>query len=315
MDSSGSQPAAGRRVLLVHYSQTGQLTRILDSIAGPVRSVPGIHVDEISIQPKQDFPFPWPVGRFFRVFPECVYLDAPEIEPITLQPEQPYDLVILAYQVWFLSPSLPTTAFLQSDWAARHLRDTPVMTVIGCRNMWLNAQETVKSLLSNLGAKLVDNVVLVDAVGTGASFLSTPLWMFTGQKQSLRWVPAAGVAEQDIQAASRFGKAIAERLLQTGGAIDEPMLKGMRAVKVEENTIASERIGYRSFRIWGRLIRMLGPQDSPLRIVGLSLYIVFLLTMICTVVPLNFLVNRLLYPLRKNKLAEQRRYFALPSGE
>ncbi len=59
----------------------------------------------------------------------------------------------LAYQVWFLSPSLPVTAFLKSA-AAAVLKDTPVITFIACRNMWLSAQEKMKVMLRDAGAEI-----------------------------------------------------------------------------------------------------------------------------------------------------------------
>ena len=37
-----------------------------------------------------------------------------------------YDLIILAYQAWYLSPSLPMTSFLQSDEGRRIVEGRPV---------------------------------------------------------------------------------------------------------------------------------------------------------------------------------------------
>ncbi len=68
------------------------------------------------------------VYAFFNTFPETVHLTPPPIEPLPFQHEI-YDLVIIAYSVWFLSPSQPITAFLQSEQAksvegyARHHAD------------------------------------------------------------------------------------------------------------------------------------------------------------------------------------------------
>ncbi|WP_233267327.1 hypothetical protein [Paraglaciecola sp. L3A3] len=56
-------------------------------------------------------------------------------------------MIILTYQVWFLSPSIPIASFLQSEPAKKLFKDTPVVTIIGCRGMWLMAQEKVKTLL------------------------------------------------------------------------------------------------------------------------------------------------------------------------
>ena len=42
----------------------------------------------------------------------------------------------------------------------KKLKDKPIITLIGCRNMWIMAQEKMKKLIHNIGGKLIDNVVL-----------------------------------------------------------------------------------------------------------------------------------------------------------
>ena len=194
-----------RQVLVVHFSQTGQLDRLVRSVCAPLEKASGVQVDYLPLQPAQPFPFPWPFLGFFRIFPETVLMRPQPLLPLQVDAHKRYDLIILAYQVWFLSPSLPVTSFLASPEAAKLCKDTPVVTLIGCRNMWLMAQEKVKAKLTELGARLVDNIALTDACGTAASFLATPLWMFTGRQKPYAWVPRAGIEESEIAAASRFG--------------------------------------------------------------------------------------------------------------
>ncbi|QNH06184.1 dialkylresorcinol condensing enzyme [Pseudomonas sp. B11D7D] len=304
-----------RHVLVVHFSQTGQLDRLAQSVCAPLRECDGIEVDFLALQPAEPFPFPWPFLGFFRIFPETVLMKPQPLLPLAVDADKRYDLVILAYQVWFLSPSLPCTSFLASPEAARLLKGTPVVTLIGCRNMWLMAQEKVKTRLHALGAKLVDNVVLTDACGTAASFLATPLWMFTGRQKPYSWVPRAGIDERELAAASRFGDAMARRLLADQQPIDTPMLAGLGAVKVDEKLIASEKVGNRSFTLWSRLLSALGPQQSRRRGAGLVLYIVFLICLILTVVPITALLKKLLAPLFKARIQREKAYFAGPSGE
>ncbi|MGP9824516.1 dialkylresorcinol condensing enzyme [Ectopseudomonas khazarica] len=304
-----------RHVLVVHFSQTGQLDRLAQSVCAPLREHDGIEVDFLALEPAEPFPFPWPFLGFFRIFPETVLMKPQPLLPLAVDSGKRYDLVILAYQVWFLSPSLPCTSFLASAEAASLLKDTPVVTLIGCRNMWLMAQEKVKARLQALGARLVDNVVLTDACGTAASFLATPLWMFTGRQKPYSWVPRAGIDEQELAAASRFGDAMARRLLADQQPIEAPMLAGLGAVKVDEKLIASEKVGNRSFTLWSRLLSALGPQQSRRRGVGLVVYIVFLLCLIVTVVPITALLKKLLAPLFTARIQREKAYFAGPSGE
>ncbi|WP_339411692.1 dialkylrecorsinol condensing enzyme [Pseudomonas sp. EA_35y_Pfl2_R5] len=272
-------------------------------------------MDFLQLQPAQPYPFPWPFLGFFRIFPETVLMRPQPLLPLAVDASKRYDLVILAYQVWFLSPSQPMTAFLASSEAAQLLKGTPVVTLIGCRNMWLMAQEKVKNRLTELGARLVDNIALTDACGTAASFLATPLWLFTGRQKPYGWVPRAGIAEVEIVAASRFGTAIAQRLTADDQPIEQPMLTGLGAVRIDEKLIASEKVGNRSFQLWSRLLAALGPQLSRRRGAGLVVYIVFLLCLIVTVVPLSALLKKLLAPLLKQRTQREKAYFAGPSGE
>jgi hypothetical protein len=307
-----------RKVLVIGYSQTGQLDRITHSIVEPLLQSTDIEVDFLTLKPVELFPFPWPFLHFFHIFPETVKMTPQALEPIDddiLERASDYDLVILAYQVWFLSPSLPISSFLQSEPAKLLLKDKPVITVIGCRGMWLSAQEKMKAMLKKLQANLIDNVVLTDDCGAALSFLATPLWMFTGRKKAYSWSPKAGVSEDDIVNAKRFGLAIEQRLLSSPKPIKESLFKGLSAVKINEKFIASERVGAHSFAIWSKLIGMLGPMHSLRRSFGIFIYILFLLTLILTVVPITALIKKLIAPLTKKRIAQQKAYFAEPSGE
>lgn len=303
-----------RKVLAINYSQTGQLSRILQSISHPISQSEQIEFEVIHVEPAKPFPFPWPFLQFFRIFPETVVMQPIDLKPIKTQHEQ-YDLIILSYQVWFLSPSLPIASFLQSQQATSLFADTPVVTVIGCRGMWLMAQEKVKAQLQQLQAKLLDNVVLSDDCGAFFSFLATPMWMLTGNKKPLRWVPAAGVAEQDIIESKRFGIAIKERLEKDKTPIEQSMLRGLSAVTINEKLIASEKMANHSFSIWSKILRKIGPQQSTRRALGLIVYVTFLLILILTVVPISALIKKLISPFTKNKIVEQKKYYAEPSGE
>jgi len=303
-----------RRILVIHYTQTGQLNRVVESVLAPLADAAAIQVERLELQPQRPFPFPWPFLTFFSIFPETVAMRPQPLQPL-ITADHDYDLIILAYQVWFLSPSLPISSFPQSAEAARLLAGKPVVTLIACRGMWLMAQEKVKGLLSRINAHLVDNAVLSDHCGSAMSFLATPLWMFTGNKQPWRWVPPAGVSDQAIADASRFGVAIRDRLLADGQPIAAPMLRGLNAVTINDKLIASEKVGQRSFALWGRLLSAIGPMDSRRRRAGLVVYVSFLLTLILTVVPVTALLKKLLAPLVRQRIAQQKRYFAEPSGE
>jgi len=304
-----------KKVLVVQYSQTGQLSRVMDALAAPLRQDTGLSVTSLTLKPVQAYPHPWPVLRFIDTFPESVALDGPALEPLGLKPGERFDLVIVGYPVWFLSPALPVTSFLKLPEARAVLRGTPVVTVVACRDMWIMAQEQVKVLLAQAGARLVGHVALVDEAGSLGSFLATPVWALTGKPGPHLGglIPRAGVAPEKIAACSRFGQRIAQALA-TDAPLDESLLSGLAAVQVNTAVLASEKAGRRSFQLWGSLLRKLGPQGSWQRKPVLLLYIVFLVLLILTVVPASFALRWLLKPWLKQRLAEAEARYSWPSG-
>ena len=300
---------------MVYYSQTGQLQRVLDAMLAPLRADAAVEIAWLQLEPETAFPFPWPFFRFIDTFPEAAHQLPCGLKAPDLALRDSYDLVILGYTVWFLSPSIPVSSFLQGPLAARLLRDTPVVTVIACRDMWLMAQERVKTHLLRLGGKLIGNIALIDAAGTAASFFATPLWMLTGRRGPFGFgIPKAGVSEPDIAASSRFGSAIKARF-DNGAALDSNMLHGLGAVKINTNQIASEKIATRSFYLWGKLFLLAGKPGALARHLLALVYALFLILMILTVVPLNYLLKKLFAPLLAARNDRLRRYFAQPSGE
>jgi hypothetical protein len=303
-----------KKVLVVQYSQTGQLAAVVTSLCRPLMEAAGVELVVETLQPELPFPYPWPFFRFLDVFPECVALDPPPLAPLAVGDGESFDLVILAYQVWFLAPSLPVTGFLQNPQARRLLRGKPVVTVIGCRNMWNRAQETMKQLLADCGARLLDNLVLTDQGSSLASFVTTPRWLLTGKKGAFWKFPPAGIAQRDIDGACRFGKALVYALERDLEQADGPMLHGLKAVEADIGLIRSEKAGYRSFRVWGKLLRKVGKPGAVARIPVLAVYVLFLILMIVTLVPTSLLLQRILAPFLKERYQRIKTACEAPSG-
>jgi hypothetical protein len=303
-----------KKVLVLYYSQTGQLTDVVKSFTASLETDKNIELVYQNIEPQKAYPFPWGYLEFFDIFPESVYMEGCDLKPCeNMHEDDSFDLVILAYTIWFLSPSLPISGFLNSKYA-KVLQDTPVITLIACRNMWIMAQEKMKTKLKSLGAKLIDNVVLIDQGGNLATFITTPRWMWTGRKNAFWGLPKAGVSPSEIAEASRFGKALSDALANDLEKRNTSLLSGLQAVQVDNRLIGTEKIAHKSFRIWGGLIRKFGTTGDKARIPVLFLYFLFLLSLIVIVVPLNTLVKPLLRKLNSQKIDKERAYFEEPSG-
>jgi len=275
---------------------------------------PGINVHLEVLRPKQTYPFPWPFFQFFDAFPEAAHLVAPELEPLSLTGEEDFDLVVLFYQVWFLAPALPVTAFLQHPLAPRLLKGKPVVTVIACRNMWLMAHEKMKGLLASTGARLIDNVVLTDASNVFATLITTPRWLLTGKQTGFLGLPRAGIAPKEILRARRFGLALQEALAADAEKQNAPLLAGLGAVEANPRLFVSEKAGTRSFYLWGKLLRAVGGPGQRGRKPLLFFYVIFLVALIVTVVPVSLMLQALIRPFLRKRLAEMKHDFELPSG-
>lgn len=302
-----------KKVLLLFYSQSGQLKQTVDSFIAPLQNSDEISVDYQQIEPVKAYPYPWPFYTFFDAFPEAVYLDGCPVKPLE-HDDNDYDLIILGYTSWFLSPSIPVTGFLKSEQAKKLFKDKPVVTVIACRDMWVMAQEKMKGLLKAVDAKLIDNVVLTDQGKSLFTFVTTPRWLFTGRKGAFWFFPPAGVLQDEMKNTSRFGERLKSALLNDEEKQAKPLLQHMGAVSVNGKLVGTEKIATRSFMIWGKLIKKAGEPGSFSRKIVITIYVLFLLMLILTVVPLNMLIRKLIYPFRKVAIDKSVAYYEQPSG-
>jgi hypothetical protein len=304
-----------KRVLLVHFSQSGQLSRIARQLASPLAGAPDVELVEEVLHPSRPYPFPWTFRTFLDAMPESVLLDPPALEPPAVSAQERFDLVVLAYQVWYLAPAGPMTAFLKSETGKKLLRGRPVVTVIACRNMWLLAQESVKGLILEAGGALRDNVVFTDQGSTLETFITTPRWLLTGRRDAFCGLSEAGVSEKEIEGAGRFGRALLVALRSDRERGTGPMLSGLGAARVDPRLIFSERAARRAFSVWSRVIRLGGPPGSFARVPLLALFCVYLVAMILAVVPASLLLQRLARPLLARRLQSLQAYYELPSGQ
>ncbi len=137
-----------KKILVITYSQSGQLDDIVGNLLKPLYEKFTIHYEKL--KPIPDYPFPWPGITFWDTMPESVKMIPAEMEPLKVDITEIFDLVIVGYPIWFLSPPIPITTFLKSETAKKLLNGKPVITVIGSRNMWASAQENVKQLVQTL---------------------------------------------------------------------------------------------------------------------------------------------------------------------
>lgn len=242
-----------KKVLAIYYTQSGQLGEIIDNFTAPLIAA-GVSVEKVTINLKNNYAFPWTANTFFSVMPDCV-LDVPaELAPFKLKESQ-YDLVILGYQPWFLSPSIPFNSLLRTPALKAALKNTPVITITGARNMWLNAFVRVKKLLKAANAKLVGNIALVDTHPNPVSFVTIFHWMLHGKKDRyLNIFPPPGVSDADIKRTAAFGKNVLSHLMSNDWNTLQTELNSDRAVVLNYNLMIIEGVAGKIFKFWATFI-------------------------------------------------------------
>lgn len=295
-----------KNILVIYYSQTGQLEDIVRNIAKPFEAKKEAYdITYYNIQLKEDFPFPWPGDVFFNTFPES-YLQIPKeiLPPSEEILNKKYDLILFGYQVWYLTPSIPIISFLKSGYAERILKDTPVVTISGTRNMWMLSQEKLKVYLRDLQAKLVGNIALVDRHDNYTSVLTILRWLTTGQKEKSGMLPAAGVSDEEIVGSVKYGEIIERHFNNNDLNNLQPDLVKNGAIEIRAFLVRVEKVGNKIFTVWSNLI-IKKKEKRPLLI---KFFKVYLMAAIWIISPVVLVLHLLTTPIFWFKRQKQKRY-------
>jgi hypothetical protein len=261
----GAQP----RVTVYWYSQTGQLLESVSAVTDPLEKA-GWDIRKVEVRPRDPFPFPWPLRRFFGVFPACVDPDgAPEI---TVRPpvaeDDDADLVVFAFPVWYLAPAIPMRALVGAE--PKAFAGRAVVGLVACRNMWYSAAVEVQRLLQAAGGRYVGTIAAVDTAPTGITFVTTLRWLLAGKREASWGFPRAGVGLDELDRLALLGERIAELAPEQAGpasrtASEEALADRVRdvlaahdAAPVHPPLAAADLLAGKAFRVWGRVIRAAG---------------------------------------------------------
>lgn len=284
-----------KNVLVIYFSQSGQLEEIARSVSLPLQEDGDVHVDFYEIKMVHAFPFPWTSDVFFNVFPETFQQIPEEIHPPAPHIlETAYDLVLFHYQVWYLTPSIPINSFLKSAYAKTLLAGRPVVTISGTRNMWAKAQDKVKALIQANDGTLVGNIALTDRHGNMISVVTIVDWLFSGVKRKAYGIfPLPGVAEEEIRGATKFGKTILSYLQKGDFAGMQADLVRQGAVEFRFFLVSMDQKANRMFRIWSTLI-LKNPKKRKTLVSIFKYYVIFAIYFLS---PIVFLLEILLFPI------------------
>ncbi|MET7727772.1 hypothetical protein [Streptomyces mirabilis] len=286
----GAQP----RVTVYWYSQTGQLLESVSAVTDPLEKA-GWDVRKVEIRPQEPYPFPWPVRRFFGVFPASV--DPDGAPGITARPpvaeDDDADLVVFAFPVWYLAPALPMRALIDAEPQAFDGR--AVIGLVACRNMWYSAALEVQRLLRAAGGRYVGTIAAVDTASAGVTFVTQLRWLLAGKREASWGFGRAGVGDDELDRLALLGERIAElapaqpELAPEQGepasrsACEEALADRVRAVLAAHDAApvyhalaAADLLAGKVFRIWGRVIRTAGRRGEAQRAALTGVFVLWL---------------------------------------
>ncbi len=164
------------------------------------------------------------------------------VEPADGFAADPEEVVILAYQVWYLAPSLPIRSLLKAHPEA--VRNREVVTLIACRNMWYSAAIEVGGLLRSAGARRVEVIAATDTRRASTTFVTTLRWLLTGKREPFLWFGRAGVGEEELARVAGVG----QRIAQSGRCPQD-------AAPIVPTLAAADLLAGTVFRRWGATVR------------------------------------------------------------
>ena len=300
-----------KKILVVYYTQTGQAKLALDATLKPCTENSNYQLDYLLIKPKKSFPYPWSYTEFFDAFPETVHGIPCELEPIQIDTSVNYDLVVIAYQPWFLSICVPVSSFLQTPEAKLLLNNKPVVTIINCRNMWLGAQEKMKQRLLDVKANLVGNITFVDRSSNLTSLVTVLAFVLKGTKENFMGIfPKYGVNDKDLEKAPIFGTIIKNYLENNLLQNIQPQLNQKGALDIRGNLLLMEGRGRALFPLYANYISKKGTQGSEQRKTRVRIFGIVLPTAILFLSPIITILSRLIPLIAKKKFDKEIAYYS-----
>lgn len=294
-----------KKILVISYSQSGQLDEILDKFVLPLSQW---DIDRVQYTPKVAFPFPWTDKAFWDAMPESVLEIPVELNPISYKYDK-YDLIILGYQPWFLSPSIPTSSLLQDPSFLNLLNGTSVITVIGSRNMWINSQESILKRINDASGKLIGNIPFIDRVQNQISAVTILHWMLTGKKtKKYNLLPRPGVSDEDIDFASVYGDVLAKTLSE--GKIDDIQKRflSLGQISIGTDIYFIESKAKRIFHIWTKAIQRFGSSPRKRNIL-LNFFKYYLIVALFIIAPIIILLYFLIIvPMQYKVIKKKKEY-------
>jgi hypothetical protein len=289
LDNMGTKDRGLIKVLAISFSQTGQASAIVDLFIAPFT---GWDIDRVEIKMEKSFPFPWPMADFIAAMPDSVSEKAEKIQPINYKHTQ-YDIVIIGYQPWFLSPSIPASSLLQDAGFLSRIKGAWVAEIIGARNMWVNAHKSIASRIISAGGLHAGFIPFCDKAPNLVSAYTIVQWMTTGRKEkTLGILPAPGVPPSDMQKASHWGSIFRKGYETDNRALFQAEACKQNGIFLPQLIYFIEQKGKKIFKLWASIINKLGntPRRKNIALKAFKYYLIAALFIVSPIVSPIYLI-------------------------
>ncbi len=281
------------KILVVYYTQSGQGKRIVDGVLRPLVKRDNYQIDYFRIEPYKDFPFPWNTKDFYDCMPECVDGDTITVKPFNI--EEDYDLVILSYPIWFLSLAIPFWSLLQDEKFKAFIENKKVITILGVRNMWVNAHKRLYKYFENLNIKHVGNMVFTDPNPNLVSVITVIKFLNTGIKKPSKYLPPYGISNTRIQQMDIFGNLIDKAFTKNDWLDLQSEIVENNGVVLDFTLKTTELAGGRIFKLWSSFIKKKGEAGDPKRQGRLKIYQFYLLFLLFVISPISSIIFKIIH--------------------
>lgn len=290
------------KIAVFYYTQTGQLLNILRSLLTPLERE-GCTIVYKCIEPVTPFPFPWSSESFYQAFPECRQGIPCEIKEVDFSDVRDAGLVVIGVQPWFLSPSIPIASFLQHPSTTEYLNGKMVLTVVGTRNMWVSCHNSLNNYFIKANSNWIGNITLEDRHNNLVSVLTIFRWLIDGIKEKSKYLPAAGVSQEDIDNVANIAPEILKTLRERDYNTLQKRIVDKGGVVFHYSLYQIEKVGYKMFGFWSKFVLKKGGFNDSARLWRLKLFSWYLMFVIFVISPIGSLVLWLLFPLRRKSLS------------
>lgn len=215
------------QVLALYSSLTHQTERIVLTVAEALtRGGHTVHCEKLeAVEPMS---LPVPPEQLASLLGKALQGTWPVVpmKPLRAPLETPYTLILLGYQPWYMTPSVPMHSFLKSP-DAQVLRGRPVIGLLSCRALYARASRRFERWVSEAGGSVLEQRVWTDQDKRPTNFASLGHMLKHGVdpqsgplKQLLK---PFGIGETGLARAQSYGESLATRLklglLDGGGGV------------------------------------------------------------------------------------------------